>query len=276
MKNKETELSLENSQNMMDYQKFKDEIFKLTGIMLDYYKEKQMKRRIDSLIQKNKFSNYYDYIQALKEKGNLFQEFIDYITINVSEFYRNPEQWEVLEKYILPGLIKTSPKLNIWSAACSTGDEPYTLVMVLNKYLSLDKIKILATDIDKKALSRAEEGIYGFKSLEKLPNGFINKYFIEEKDLYKIKNEVKNCVNFKNHDLLKHEYPEKCDLIICRNVLIYFTEEAKNLIYTKFNKALKIGGVLFVGSTEQIIMSAKFGFKAKKTFFYVKEKEIEH
>jgi Methylase of chemotaxis methyl-accepting proteins len=258
----------------MDYEGFKSEINKMTGINLTYYKEKQMKRRIDSLIKKNGYEIYEDYIKALKTNSNLYNEFINYLTINVSEFYRNPEQWEVLKNEIFPMLLKRSKKLKIWSAACSTGDEPYTLVMVLNNYIPLTDIKIIATDIDKEALRKAMNGIYIDKSLEKLPKEYLNKYFIKMGDTYQVKDEVKRQVEFSQHNMLKDPYPTGCDLIVCRNVLIYFTEEAKAFIYQRFNSSLKNDGVLFVGSTEQIIMANKYCLTPLKTFFYTKEKDM--
>lgn len=257
----------------MDYEGFKDEIFKLTKINLTLYKEKQMKRRIDALIKKHNISTYNEYVKALKDNKDLFKEFINYLTINVSEFYRNPDQWTVLEKEILPLLFSKSRKLAIWSAACSTGDEPYTLVMVLNKFLPLNQIKILATDIDLGALEKAKNGTYNSKSVEGLPKEFKDKYFNVIGDSYQVKDEVKNCVEFKQHNLLRDPYPTNMDLIVCRNVLIYFTEEAKSDIYKNFNIALKHQGILFVGSTEQLIMANKYNFKSLKTFFYFKEAE---
>jgi chemotaxis protein methyltransferase CheR len=259
----------------MDYTGFKNEILNLTGINLNYYKEKQMKRRIDSLIKKNNFEFYEDYVKAIKVNKVLFNEFINYLTINVSEFYRNPEQWEVLEKEIFPPLLKRSRIPKIWSSACSTGDEPYTLVMVLNKFLPLSSIKILASDIDRRAIEKAAAGVYSGKSIEKLPSEYLEKYFIKAGDNYTIKDEVKKCVEFRYHNLLKDEYPSGCDLIVCRNVLIYFTEEAKDIIYRKFNRSLKTDGILFVGSTEQIIMSAKYALTPVKTFFYIKTGELQ-
>lgn len=255
----------------MDYEGFKEEIFKLTKINLSLYKEKQMKRRIDALIRKNNINTYNDYVKALKSDKDLFKEFINYLTINVSEFYRNPDQWNVLEKEILPLLLSKNKRINVWSSACSTGDEPYTLVMVLNKLLPLNQIKILATDIDLGALEKAKNGVYTSKSLENLPKEMKSKYFTVSGDNYKVNDEVKNCVEFKQFNLLRDPYPKGMDLIVCRNVLIYFTEEAKNEIYKNFNMALNPQGILFVGSTEQLIMAAKYNFKSLKTFFYLKE-----
>lgn len=259
----------------MDYEGFKSEIYKMTGINLCYYKEKQMKRRIDSLISKNGHHRYEEYVRLLKLNPAIYNEFINYLTINVSEFYRNPEQWNVLRNDVFPMILKESNKPKIWSAACSTGDEPYTIVMVLSNFIPLSDIKIIATDIDKEALEKAKAGMYSEKSLEKLPGEYLNKHFIKNGGSYSVKEEVKNRVEFIHHNLLSDRYPEECHLIVCRNVLIYFTEEAKSNIYKGFNCSLKTKGVLFVGSTEQIIMSSKYCFSPMKPYFYIKEKNIQ-
>ena len=256
-----------------DYEDFKVEIYKMTNINLTLYKERQMKRRIESLVAKNNFENFNDYVLALKKDTVLYNEFINYITINVSEFFRNPEQWQILKDDILPMLLEKNKNIKIWSAACSTGDEPYTLVMTLRNFLPYSSIKILASDIDKEVLAKAQVGIYNERSLTNCPKEEVKKFFTQEGEFYKIKDEVKNCVQFIQHNLLKDPYPPDCDLIICRNVLIYFTEEAKTDIYTKFNRALKNDGVLFVGSTEQIISAHRFNFAPIKTFFYQKKTE---
>src|SRR5690606_7641453 len=151
---------------------------------------------------------------------------INFITINVSEFYRNPNQWEVLEKFIIPKYIKNNNKLpNIWSCACSTGEEPYSMVMLLTKFFEIDKIKILASDIDVEAIEKAKKGVYTEKSLDNLPSKFKNDFFHKDGNQYQyiIDNKIKNCVKFKKMDLLKDDYPKNIDLLICRNVMIYFT-----------------------------------------------------
>lgn len=255
-----------------NYELFKKDVFQLTQIDLDAYKERQMKRRIDALIAKHKISTYKDYVQTLKNSKELFDEFVNYLTINVSEFYRNPELWKVLEKDIMPVIFEKTKTLKIWSAACSTGDEPYSLVMMLNQFLPFSQIHIIATDIDKQVLDKARMGLYNDKSLKGLPDGFIKKYFTQVNEhSYQINADVKKCVEFKEHNLLKDPYPSACDLIVCRNVLIYFTEEAKVDIYRKFNDALKPDGFLFVGSTEQIIQPSMLGYKTFRSFFYRKE-----
>ena len=255
----------------MDYEGFKAAVFKLTSIDLNAYKEQQMKRRIDTLISRNKISGYEDFVKALKADKELFEEFVSYLTINVSEFYRNPEQWELMDKQFIPMLIeKFGKNLKIWSAACSTGDEPYSLVMALSRHLPLNQIKIIATDIDKQILAQAKVGIYNEKSIASVPKDLRDKYFTKIGNSYQISNEIKSRVDFRQHNLIKDPYPDKCDYIICRNVLIYFTEEAKDDVFRKFCKSLKTGGFLFIGSTEQIMNHREMGYERKNSFYYEK------
>lgn len=256
----------------MDYEQFKEQVLLLTKINLHMYKEKQMKRRIDSLIAKNKIDGYKNYVDAIKKDAKLFDEFVNYLTINVSEFWRNPDQWKILEEQVLPELVKTSSRgLNVWSAACSTGDEPYSLVMLLSKFYPLSNIKVLATDIDKQVLEKARVGLYNEKSIAGLPDEFKRKYFTKiGTSSYQISEDIKKCVEFKQGNLLADKYPSNLDLILCRNVVIYFTDEAKMDIYKKFNASLKTGGYLFVGSTEQIINYKDLGYSSFKSFFYKK------
>lgn len=254
-----------------DYEYFKREILALTTIDLDCYKEKQMKRRIDTLITKHKIEGYDKYVSKLKTDKELFDEFVSYITINVSEFYRNPEQWKLIESDVFPELIKKFGKnLKIWSAACSTGDEPYSLVMALSRHVPLSNIKIYATDLDKQIIAKAKVGVYNEKSIASVPDDFKKKYFTKVGPSYKIADEIKERVEFHEHNLLKDTYPKDYNLIVCRNVLIYFTEEAKEEVFRKFNRSLAPGGVLFIGSTEQIVNYKEIGYDRKNSFFYEK------
>lgn len=255
-----------------DYEDFKKFILQQTTIDLNAYKERQMKRRIDTLIARNKFKDYDSYCNAIKTDKDLMEEFVNYITINVSEFYRNPALWKTLEDVILPDLInKFGSNLKIWSAACSTGDEPYSLAMVLAKKVPLSKVHIYATDIDEQVLAKAKDGVYGANSLKGLPDEYKNKYFEKMGDrFYKISDEIKKCVEFRKANLLRDAYPTGMHLIVCRNVMIYFTEEAKEDIYKKFNNSLVKDGCLFVGNTEQIINYKELGYSFDKLFFYRK------
>lgn len=256
----------------MDYEQFEVAVYKLTGIDLHAYKEKQMHRRIDTLISKHKINGYDAFVQVLKTDKEIFEEFVSYLTINVSEFYRNPDQWELMDKTFIPELIKKFGKnLKIWSAACSTGDEPYSLVMALSRHIPLNQIKIIATDIDKQIIAQAKNGIYVEKSLAGVPKDLKEKYFTKiGTNSYKISDEIKNRVTFQQHNLLKDKYPDHCHFIVCRNVLIYFTEEAKYEVFKKFNDSLEKEGVLFIGSTEQIMNHKDIGYERRNSFYYEK------
>ena len=257
-----------------DYENFKTAVFQLTKIDLNAYKERQMKRRIDSLITKNGFKGYEDYIKALKTDREKFEEFVTYLTINVSEFYRNPEQWKLLDETIIPDLItKFGKNLKVWSAACSTGDEPYSLVMALSRHIPLNMIRVYATDLDKQVIAKAKVGLYGEKSIASVPDYFKRKYFTKVGPSYQISDEIKARVEFKEQNLLDNNYPSGCHLIVCRNVLIYFTEEAKDEVFRKFYSSLAPGGVLFIGSTEQIINHREMGYERKNSFFYEHPKQ---
>lgn len=259
---------------MDQYEIFKKNINELIGIDLNLYKEKQMLRRITSLMRRNGFSDFIEYYNKLKADKELLDQFVNYLTINVSEFFRNISQWKVLEEDILPNLIKSANKksLSVWSSACSTGEEAYSLAMLFTKFYNLDKIKILATDIDVSALNKAREGVYDEKALKNVPKEFVVKFFKKNKNQYRIKDEIKKTVDFRKIDLLKDPFPQNIDLILCRNVMIYFTNEAKDLLYKKFYNSLSDYGVLFVGSTEQILLPEKYNLKPIKTFFYTKIK----
>jgi chemotaxis protein methyltransferase CheR len=257
---------------MNDYQKFIENIKRKTGIDLAQYKEAQMKRRLTSLYEKRGLKNFREFFQAMEKDEALFHEFLDRMTINVSEFYRNAKRWEVLEKKILPKLFEQNRRLKIWSAACSTGEEPYTVAMILSKYVPLAHVSILATDIDENAIARAKAGLYTERSLQEIPEEMKKKFFKKEGMYYQIDEKIKRAVTFKKHNLLADPFGRQFDLIVCRNVLIYFTEEAKQQLYHKFNQALRPGGILFVGSTEQIFNPALYGFEIEDTFFYRKIK----
>ncbi len=256
------------------YEDFKANFLRLSGIDLNSYKESQMKRRIDNFYTRRKISGYDEFFRQLSRDGEMQKEFTSYLTINVSEFYRNPPQWQTVEKDVYPTLLsRFGNRLKIWSAACSTGDEPYTLAMLLAEHIPLSQVDILATDLDKDILEKAREGRYMEKSIAGLPKLYRDKYFVSDgKGYVRISDDIKKRITFKHHNLLKDPYPRNMHLIVCRNVMIYFTEEAKDEIYQKFSDSLVDNGLFFVGSTEQIIGPAKYGFKSAQSFFYVKTK----
>ena len=257
---------------MSDYEKFKKDVLVLTGIDLSSYKERQMKRRISTLCGKFGFKTLDEFFQDLKKDTEHRKVFMNYLTINVSEFYRNPVQWQTLESKVIPELLsgnKTS--LKIWSAACSTGDEPYTIIMVMKELFPKVKVSLLATDLDDKVIDYAKVGCYNYKSISNLPKNYIDKYFKKESNgMYQLSKEIMDCVEFKQHNLLADRYDTNYDLIVCRNVLIYFTEEAKLEVFKKFHSSLRKNGYLFIGSTEQILQAKSINFDPQFSFFYKK------
>ena len=253
------------------YEQFKREIYKITGLNLDYYKEKQMKRRIDSWISSKGLEGYPAFLKVAKTDNVLLDEFMDYITINVSEFFRNPEQWVFLEKNVLPNLLEKKGKIKVWSAACSTGDEPYSLAMLLLKYVPKDRFSIVATDIDKVAVETARTGVYSKKSVANVPKEFMGYFTETERGRFQISDDIKKTVTFKLHNLFSDDYPKHVDLLVCRNVLIYFTEEVKEDIYKRFYSSMTHGSVLFMGNTEQMMRYKEIGFDRMASFYYQKK-----
>jgi len=241
-----------------------------SGIDLTAYKRPQMERRIGSFMRSVSAPNYASFIRILENDAGIYRKFLDHITINVSEFFRNWNHWEILKNEIIPKLLRERSQVRSWSAGCSTGEEPYSLAILFQEYFPQKFEKILATDIDQDALEKAKIGIYNAKALQGVAPVLAKKYFDEIDGNFRIKDHIKACVRFERHDLLKDRYPSNLDLILCRNVVIYFTEEAKEKLYHRFVEALRPGGVLFIGSTEQIFKAREIGLRSVATFFYEK------
>lgn len=253
-----------------DFEQFIANVKRKTGIDLALYKEQQMKRRLTTLRKKRGYDSFERFYEAMLQDEMLFAEFLDRMTINVSEFWRNPNRWDVLHNRFIPELVQMHGKLTCWSAACSTGEEPYSLAMILDHLNLLPQSKIIASDIDENAIAKAKQGIYSERSIRDLPQYFAQKYMTEKDSLLHVSDRIKQAVQFEQMNLLSDPFRTNYDLIICRNVLIYFTDEAKDLIYRKFSASLKPGGILFVGSTEQIFSPEQYGFESADTFFYRK------
>lgn len=252
------------------YEAFLGDVHKLIGVDLSGYKRPQMERRINNLMRSVNADNYEDYIRILRENKEHYNKFLSHITINVSEFFRNPQQWDVLRDKVIPSFLLGANSLKIWSAGCSTGEEPYTLAILLSEYFPRLDFQILASDLDNQVLQKAQEGYYSEKALVNLPKNLVNKYFTGFGERMQVKAPLKQKIKFVQHNLLKDPFGSKYDIILCRNVVIYFTEETKNKLYLRFHDALRPGGVLFIGSTEQIFNSRNIGFAPMASFFYQK------
>ncbi|WP_223812599.1 CheR family methyltransferase [Geobacillus thermoleovorans] len=251
---------------MDDYAQFIAKVKRKTGIDLSLYKEAQMRRRLASLYMKKGLKSFAELFAAMEKEPALWHECLDRMTINVSEFYRNAKRWEVLEHTILPRLLAENPRPNVWSAACSTGEEPYTLAMVLAKRLPLHRVSVLATDIDDNALARAPRFVQRTVAC-RAARGNEKKFFTKEGEYYKIDEKIKQTVKFQKHNLLADPFPRNMDLIVCRNVLIYFTEEAKRMLYRKFLTRSGREACCLSAAPSRFSIPACTVLKSKRRFF---------
>ncbi len=255
---------------MIDYPEFKKLAGQLVGIDLSEYKSQQMDRRIHSLMQSWEVQDYDFFLELLNTNPQKYKEFVKKLTINVSEFFRNPERFEELWRRVLPELLNDQHNLRIWSAGCSNGAEPYSVALIVQELGVADRVQIFGTDIDQVILAKARDGVYEYNDLKNLPGEILAKYFTIQNNRYYLNSTVKSMVEFLTHNLLKDPFLSNFDLIICRNVVIYFTEEAKKVLYEKFFNALKPGGYLLVGGTEPLLNYKKMGYISCSSSFYRK------
>lgn len=260
------------------YGVFSHRVHQLIGLDLSSYKDRQMKRRLSTFMMRLGVDNYFELADKIGKDKDALEKFKKFLTINVTEFFRNPEQFKILEEKVLPTLIenlKPGQPLRIWSAGCSDGSEPYTVVIILEE-MGVKNYQIIATDLDTEILEKAKLGIYRQESLKNVAPGFLAKYFISGNDgLLQFEPKYAQKVKFSRQDLLKDRYDKDLDLIICRNVVIYFTEEAKNQVFRRMTESLKEDGVLFVGGTESILSPKNLGLKTVFPFFYKKSGDSE-
>lgn len=253
------------------YEYLKRIILKLTNINLENYKEQQMRRRLSMFFEYSKFDSITSYVAALQKNPEMIDKLRDFLTINVSEFFRDASLFGHLRNVVLPDLLKQSHTLNVWSAGCSRGEEAYTVAIMLNMLSPGHKHRILATDIDDNSLAKARNGgPYNISELKAASAEVIDRYFVVSGNLARVKDSLKEMIEVKRHDLLNDRFDTGFDLIICRNVVIYFTENTKRSLNERFHKSLKNGGVLFIGGTEVMLEASTIGFTQISPFFYRK------
>lgn len=243
----------------------RDFIQKRTGLFFPESNFFAIEELVHSNYQNSSFTNFNNYILYLHSKSgeNHLKKLISLLTTNETFFFRGKPHFNLLEKHILPELISkeatASRTLSIWSAGCSTGEEPYSLAILLRKLiprLETWNIHIHASDLDETALQVARKGEYGQWSFRGVNTDIINDCFIKEGDKYKIKEKYKSLVQFTANNLVLDSPPgsgdqkKKFDLIICRNVTIYFEKETTVMLASKFYNALQMGGYLIVGHAE--------------------------
>ncbi len=244
----------------------------LTGIDLSAYKSRQMIRRLTGYLKRVGVADFFALARLIELDEEALQHLKDFLMINVSEFFRNPERYEVLEKEVLPELRSRFRRLTIWSAGCSIGAEPYSMAILLAEQQDGVRHRVLGTDIDAKALRVARAGVYGEDKLREVSEARRRRFFQRTADgQWKINEDIQKLVEFRLHDLLSDPYPQGVHLILCRNVVIYFTDEAKERIYQRFAESLVPGGYLMIGSTESIFNPGNYGLRTAGPFLYQKE-----
>jgi chemotaxis protein methyltransferase CheR len=246
-------------------------IYKLTNLDINCYKSQQMRRRLEAFIVKNGNSVVPTFCSHLEKNPEKQKELLDYLAINVSEFFRDINQFTNLQTQILPQLLSSSRRLNIWSAACSGGQEPYSIAMALEEMNPGYNHRILATDIDQGALTQAKNGgPYWPLDVKNITPKLLNKYLIKKDNNYWISENIKKKVAFQRHNLLEDPFEENFDLIVCRNVIIYFSDIVRDNLFKKFHSSLKPGGILFLGGSEVVLKPSEHGFKMITPAFYCK------
>lgn len=244
----------------------KDQILRAVGFQCDSYKEKCLRRRIAVRMRARGLHTYGEYARLLHTDNTEYHRLLDTLTINVSKFYRNPEVWQQLDEHVLPELYAlNSARLNIWSAGCAGGEEPYTAAMVCHDYAQAhghdpDKHRVLGTDIDTTVMAFAERAEYSAFAMTDIPAELQARWF-DIGTSYRLKPEARKHVRFEKLDLLQDEYPTRQHLIFCRNVIIYFERPLQEALFRRFADALVPGGFLVLGKVEALFGGAASSFR---------------
>jgi chemotaxis protein methyltransferase CheR len=253
------------------------QVWRLLHIDLSSYKSEQMRRRLDSWLVRANAPDWDVYFHRLRSDEQELGKFRNYLTINVSEFFRDAGRWLTLEKNVIPALLKAArlqrpgqSGLRVWSAGCSTGQEPYSLAILLDEQAAW-RPRILATDLDRGALKKAgERGPYSPEDVANVSPERRTRYFEPGGPPFYVKEKTARSVTFGELNLLLDPFEKDFDLIVCRNVIIYFTTEAKTELYRRFADALRPGGTLFLGGTEVLSHPAEFGLRNQGISLYTR------
>lgn len=230
-----------------------------------------MLRRLTSYLRRVGAADFAALAVRIARDDEALAHLKDYITINVSEFFRNPDRFDVLKAEVLPALIRRFAALRVWSAGCSIGAEAYSLAILLEELDPDGAHRVLATDVDVGAIQAARAGVYSADKLKEVSPERLRRFFTQTDDgRWRVVPRIQERVRFRIHDLLRDPYPMGQHLILCRNVVIYFEDEAKEAVFQKLAGALVEGGYLLVGSTESIFRPERFGLEPAGSFLYRK------
>ncbi|QEC46849.1 protein-glutamate O-methyltransferase CheR [Baekduia soli] len=258
-----------------DYEPFCEAVRRLCGIDLLQYKRGQMERRIRSFVATRGAADLTSYTVQLKADKSELERLLDRVTINVSQLWRNPEQWAVLEERILPDLAASAPggtpRLKAWSAGCSYGAEAYTLAAVARRALGRAQISILGTDIDARMVARARAGVFTADDARAAPTATLAAHFSMVGGAWHAGDDLKRLVRFEEGDLLRvRPAAGSFDLVLCRNTVIYFNEDVRDDLHGRLAHSLRAGGRLVVGATERVSQPARHGLEPESPFVYRK------
>lgn len=235
-----------------------------------------MLRRLTGFMGREGVKDLVTLAELITRDPAVRQRLLDYLAINVTEFFRNPERFDDLAREVLPELRRRWDRLRLWSAGCSNGAEPYSLAILLDELEpgSADRHQVLGTDIDREALREAEAAIYAEDRLKEVSTLRRRRYFRQLSDgRWQVVPEIRRYVRFAVLNLLRDPYPREQHLILCRNVVIYFTETAKQDIFTRLAASLVPGGYLLLGSTETIFQPERYGLRSAAPFLYKRMEE---
>lgn len=257
------------------YHHVKRTILDVLCVDLDCYRDEHMRHRLHTWLLQSGARDWKEYFHRLRGDGFERSRFRDYLTINVSSFFRDMDRWECLEEILarqLNAYKKDGNGLKIWSAGCSIGAEPFSMSILIRTLFPTGLYHILATDLDRSALSRAvRRGPYSAEEVKNIPLFHREMYLERGGPPFFVQETLAHKVEFREHDLLVDPFPGGMDLIVCRNVVIYFKEQSQMLVYRKFQASLRSGGILFVGETERIPQFREIGYRKIGHSFYQKE-----
>ncbi len=245
-----------------DYQSFRKFLEDACGIVLGDNKQYLVTSRLTKLIADNEIDSFSTLMKRMKVDGKLRNRIMDAMTTNETSWFRDVYPFDILKEKLLPELAKTQPRtIRIWSAACSTGQEPYSLSMMVQEYLqsnpgslSTDAVQVIGTDISPSVLAIAKSGVYeGVAVSRGLPQERKSRFFQETSAGWEVSENIKKRVSFRELNLMKnYTLLGRFDIIYCRNVLIYFSTELKRDILARMAKCLNPGGFLVLGGSESI------------------------
>jgi chemotaxis protein methyltransferase CheR len=253
-----------------DYIAFCEGVRGLCDIDLLQYKRGQMERRVRAFAERRGHAALESYLELLAADPASRDEFLDRVTINVSNLWRNPEQWERLQAAVIPELAADGT-LRAWSAGCSYGAEAYTLAAVCRLAAPTALTSILGTDIDRRAIERARDGAFSADDVRDAQPNALTRFFTTDGERWRPTAELRSLVAFELGDLLRLRPPAGVyDLVLCRNTVIYFNEDVRDALHARLVAALRPGGVLVVGATERVNAPEAIGLQATAPFTYRK------